>query len=248
MLELLVTAAAFLISGGLYSLFEWLRPRRAMDYRYLIRRDLAALVIVTGLSVVSEVITHPIRQAIEAITNVSLDQVVVDATLSFWIRLAAFYVVWDFTLYWFHRMMHLPYLWPTHRWHHAPTAVWWLSGIRASLVHSLLFQVAFLWFWLFQLPYWVYLVLLCEFVMRNGWMHLNVNLPGQKWIEFFVVTPRYHAIHHADRPEWYNQNLGSLMTIWDRLFGTYIDPDTIDGELHFGLKQTPSVWRMILGI
>ena len=247
--EFLATATAFVVSGLLYTLWEWARPRQPIIYRRVLHRDVAALAIVTGLSVVGEVLAHPIRQAVESISALSVSQVTSALTVSFWMRLVVFYLVWDFTLYWFHRLMHHRYFWPTHRWHHAPSTIWWLSGIRASLFHTLLFQVAFFWFWMFGLPYWVYLILLVEFICRNGWMHLNVNLPGQKWLEYVIVTPRYHSIHHADRPEWYNKNLGSLMTFWDRLFGTYVDPDDIDGdELAFGLKETPSVWRMVLGI
>lgn len=248
MREFLATSTAFVISGLLYTLWEWSRPRHTIDYRRVIRRDVAALAIVLGLSTLAELIAHPLRNVATSFAALNISQITSSMSVSFWIRLLAFYLVWDFTLYWFHRLMHHPFFWPTHRWHHAPATIWWLSGIRASLFHTLLFQIAFIWFWLFGLPYWVYLILLGEFIARNGWMHLNVNLPGQKWMEYLIVTPRYHAVHHADRPEWYNQNLGSLMTVWDRLFGTFISPDEIDGDIEFGLNDTPSPWRMILGI
>lgn len=248
MREFVVTSGVFLVSGLIYTLWERARPRQPIAYRQVIRRDLAALFIVLVLSAVAEWIAHPLRSVIESFAQLNVRQVTSAMTLSFWLRLVVFYFVWDFTMYWFHRLMHQPFFWPTHRWHHAPTTLWWLAGIRGSLFHTLLFQIAFFWFWLFQLPNWVYLILLGEYVTRNGWMHLNVSLPGQKWIEILIVTPRYHAVHHTDRPEWYNQNLGSLMTIWDRFFGTYINPDDIDGELKYGLENTPSLWRMVLGV
>lgn len=249
MIEFCVVAAAFLVSGAIFSLWEYLQPRQSVSYQQVIVRDLAALVIVLGLTVLVEVLTHPITTAIKAIVGFDWATCQTDLTPSFWISLAAFYLVWDFTLYWFHWFMHRPVLWPTHRWHHAPATIWWLSGIRASLFHSLLFQIAFFWFWLFRLPYWVYLVLLSEFVVRNGWMHLNVHFRGQRLIEYLVVTPRYHAIHHADIPEYYNQNMGSLLTIWDRLFGTFVDPDKVDFKaMKYGLKDTPHPARMIIGI
>ena len=57
-----------------------------------------------------------------------------------------------------------------------------------------------------------------------------------------------HCLHHANRPEFYNKNLGSLSSIWDRLFGTYFDPDQVQDEFEFGLKNTPSPLRMVVGI
>ncbi|HEU4731777.1 MAG TPA: sterol desaturase family protein, partial [Kofleriaceae bacterium] len=46
------------------------------------------------------------------------------------------------------------------------------------------------------------------------------------WLEWLLVTPRYHHIHHSTDAALHDGNYGSLFTIWDRLFGTYIDPDT----------------------
>ncbi len=44
-----------------------------------------------------------------------------------------------------------------------------------------------------------------------------------KWVEYILITPAAHRIHHSTAPEHYNSNLG-ILSIWDRLFGTYVAP------------------------
>lgn len=245
--EFVAISLAFVSTGVLFTLLEKLWPRDHISYRAVIQRDLIALLVVAVLMLVAELLVAPVQTVLQSFRMFNLSECRDVMTVDFWIRLVLFYLVWDFTLYWVHRLMHQPAFWQMHKWHHHPSTLWWLSGIRASLLHLLLFEVAFLWFWLFRLPHWVYLLLAAEFIVRNGWMHLNVRVPYQRIVEWLIVTPRYHLIHHSDTPEYYNQNLGSLMTIWDRMFGTYVDPDEVDFErLRLGLHEELSV-RMMIG-
>jgi sterol desaturase/sphingolipid hydroxylase (fatty acid hydroxylase superfamily) len=68
------------------------------------------------------------------------------------------------------------------------------------------------------------------------------------WLEWFFVTPRYHHIHHSDKPQHYGKNLGNLLTVWDRLFGTYLNPDSLDTQLSFGIGEKENPIRLMLGI
>jgi sterol desaturase/sphingolipid hydroxylase (fatty acid hydroxylase superfamily) len=73
-------------------------------------------------------------------------------------------------------------------------------------------------------PQWILPVMIVENVVRNHWMHMNVSWRS-RWLEYVFVTPRYHHIHHSADAKLHDGNYGSLFTIWDRLFGTYVDPD-----------------------
>jgi sterol desaturase/sphingolipid hydroxylase (fatty acid hydroxylase superfamily) len=56
-----------------------------------------------------------------------------------------------------------------------------------------------------------------------------------KWVEYVLITPAAHRIHHSTKPAHFNSNLG-ILSIWDRLFGTYIAPTP--GEIiDFGVGQ-----------
>jgi sterol desaturase/sphingolipid hydroxylase (fatty acid hydroxylase superfamily) len=70
--------------------------------------------------------------------------------------------------------------------------------------------------------------------------HADIKLPGKmdETLRIFLVTPRIHGIHHsAFQPET-DSNYGTVLTIWDRLFGTYSDLRANCPEvIQFGLSD-----------
>lgn len=40
-------------------------------------------------------------------------------------------------------------------------------------------------------------------------------------LEYILVTPSHHRVHHGSNPEYLDKNMGMLLIIWDRLFGTF---------------------------
>ena len=77
-------------------------------------------------------------------------------------------------------------------------------------------------------------------------MHMNVAWRSRR-LEWIFVTPRYHAIHHSSDPQHVG-NFGSLFSIWDRLFGTRIDPDAVETPLRFGTGTDDNPIRVVLGV
>jgi sterol desaturase/sphingolipid hydroxylase (fatty acid hydroxylase superfamily) len=135
------------------------------------------------------------------------------------VRLVLYYVLADLGLYGVHRLMHSRYFWRVHRWHHSPPYMYWLAGI---------------------------VVIFAEGFFQNDWMHMNVTWCS-RWLEWVFVTPRYHHVHHSRNPLHHTTNLGSRLTIWDRLFGSYVNPETID-EISFGIDDQTSAARLALGV
>jgi sterol desaturase/sphingolipid hydroxylase (fatty acid hydroxylase superfamily) len=84
-------------------------------------------------------------------------------------------------------------------------------------------------------------------ILQNDWMHMNVTWRST-WLEWIIVTPRYHHIHHSDNPQHYKTNMASLLTIWDRLFGTYFNPDKVETPFSFGTGEKPNPVRLVLGV
>ena len=95
-------------------------------------------------------------------------------------------------------------------------------------------------------PWWMQLAVGTFYVLQNDWMHVNV-MWRSNWLEWFVVTPRYHHIHHSDKPQHHMANLAAFFTIWDRLFGTYVNPNDVTEELSFGLREEVPLLRLSLG-
>lgn len=44
-----------------------------------------------------------------------------------------------------------------------------------------------------------------------------------RWIEAVLVTPSHHRVHHASNIPYLDKNMGMVLIIWDRLFGTFTE-------------------------
>lgn len=211
---------SYALLGVLFTAAELLWPARKLRYGKTLVSDVIGLAIY-------QFAVFPLAFLIclPAAGHVLLPQALFD--IWFPIRVVAYYLVADLGSYWMHRLMHTKHIWRIHRWHHSPTQMWWLAGIRASLPQQILFNLPYIAAapLLTGLPPWGVIALTLESVVRNNWMHMNVAWRSH-WIEFVFVTPRYHHIHHSADAHLHDGNYGSLFSIWDRLFGTYLDPDT----------------------
>jgi sterol desaturase/sphingolipid hydroxylase (fatty acid hydroxylase superfamily) len=141
-----------------------------------------------------------------------------------------------------HRLFHsYSPLWRVHRVHHFDTAVDVSTGLRhhpLELALTLLIDslVAIL-FGLLPLALMVYGITELMFALFS---HANIKLPGtiDHTLRVFFVTPRIHAIHHSAYQPETDSNYGTVLTIWDRLFGTYSDFRANCPELmQFGLSE-----------
>lgn len=140
------------------------------------------------------------------------------------IVLAATMLVGEFVVYWRHRLEHLPLLWPMHAVHHSDEAMTWLALLRKHpLAYLLALFVDSAPLLLLGLPIWA--IAACALV-RSGWGYfIHADLPWTlgplgRW----VISPAAHRLHHIDDIELCGSNYGGVLTLWDRLLGTWIDP------------------------
>ena len=66
------------------------------------------------------------------------------------------------------------------------------------------------------------------------WLHTEIIGKLPKWVEFVFVTPSHHKVHHASNPEYIDKNIGQVLIIWDRMFGTFKDESKLI-KARFGL-------------
>jgi len=227
--------------GLIFTLFEVIKPARPIQYRDFILYDLSAVLLYTIFFQMAVFITDriPVPQYVSAeILGLPTE-----------LKMVLFIVVEDFLLYWVHRFMHTKHVWRVHKWHHSPTYMYWLAGFRTTFPHCVLFNLPFILALpiLYKAPSLAFMLIMVEHMCRNDWMHMNVTWESD-WLEWLIVTPRYHHIHHSADPRHHVANLGSLFTIWDRLFGTYLNPQTVNTELTFGTGEKDHPARLILGI
>jgi sterol desaturase/sphingolipid hydroxylase (fatty acid hydroxylase superfamily) len=134
-------------------------------------------------------------------------------------------VVTDFANYWAHRMLHrVPSLWAFHSVHHSSERLDWLATSR---VHPLDLTINIVAVTLptyalgkIELAPW----LLTFFFVYPFVTHANARIRTRA-LGAVLVTPAFHHWHHTAEHEAYDRNFGMFLSLWDRLFGTAIDPE-----------------------
>ena len=62
-------------------------------------------------------------------------------------------------------------------------------------------------------------------VLFQFWQHTEYIKKLPAFIEWLIITPSNHRVHHGSDEKYIDKNFGVLFTFWDRLFGTYIKED-----------------------
>jgi sterol desaturase/sphingolipid hydroxylase (fatty acid hydroxylase superfamily) len=151
---------------------------------------------------------------------------IVQWRVSWPIALVVSVVVLDFLLYWGHRLLHTAMLWHTHAAHHSVEHLYWFGGNRASPVHvaslaacgTLLALV-----WPVHGGHPGLVIELVIYACIQPFNHANLSW-RLGFLGALFVTPRYHFVHHGAEARLNGSNFGFLLTIWDRMFGTYVSP------------------------
>ena len=163
--------------------------------------------------------------------------------LLYWITLTVFE---DFMYYWLHRVDHQVRLfWATHVTHHSSGKFNLTVGFRSSVMEPLYRFIYFIPLALcgFQ-P--VDIAFIYSLTQIWGILVHTEKIHKLGWLEYILVTPSHHRVHHASNPKYLDKNLGMFLIIWDKLFGTFQPelPATAYQPLKYGLtkpieKETP---------
>jgi exosortase len=145
----------------------------------------------------------------------------------------------DLWRYWEHRVFHrTPLLWRAHLVHHSDTQIDVTTTERHHPFESILSTAVMIVLILAcGLPATAVGLYLVVATVVSLWSHANLRLPdaADRLMRLILVTPRVHAVHHSDLKAETDSNYGTVFTLWDRAFGSYVDPD--DARIpHFGLE------------
>jgi sterol desaturase/sphingolipid hydroxylase (fatty acid hydroxylase superfamily) len=152
-----------------------------------------------------------------------------------WSWLALFVGV-EFFYYWFHLASHrIRWLWATHAVHHSATRFNLSAAVRlgwtGQLTGGFVFFLPLAWIGFHPLAIAAMLALglLYQFFLHTA---LPVDLGLLEWV---LNTPAHHRVHHACNDRCLDRNYGSVLILFDRLFGTFAAAPG-DEVLRFGLK------------
>ena len=137
-------------------------------------------------------------------------------------QVLAIMVITDFVQYWVHRAFHrVPFLWGFHAVHHSAKEMDWIAGARMHFMEIIVLR-AFTATPAFTLGFsetalQSYLLIVYVY---STFVHANLRWK-LKWMEGFLVTPRFHHWHHGIEKEAIDVNFAIHFPLYDRLFGTY---------------------------
>jgi sterol desaturase/sphingolipid hydroxylase (fatty acid hydroxylase superfamily) len=143
-----------------------------------------------------------------------------------WVELVLAVLILDFAIWAQHLVTHkVPLFWRFHRVHHAdrdmdvttgfrfhPVEILASMGLKIGLVYALGPSA---------LAVLVFEILLSGTALFN---HSNLGLPGpvDRVLRLVLVTPDMHRVHHSIHREEHDSNYGFALSVWDRLFRTYV--------------------------
>lgn len=146
----------------------------------------------------------------------------------------------DYTLYLWHDLSHrVEFLWRMHVVHHADPDMDVTTGIRFHLVElAMSIPLRALIVGAFGVSPRAMDTWQTAIVVSSVFHHANMQLPRtiERWLSFFIVTPRLHEIHHAQVGTDRNSNFSSGLALWDLLHRTHkIHPST---PVRIGLPES----------
>lgn len=172
----------------------------------------------------------------------------------------------ELTYYLTHRAYHeIPFLWELHKVHHSAEVMTPITFIRAHPIDLMiqatmrLLSIAiasgvFLYFYPNKdgliMVAGVDAGLFLYYVIGANLHHSHVWISFGRPLEHILISPAQHQIHHSKNPKHFDKNYGSMLAIWDWLFGSLYIPEK-DEKIHFGLgpeeyKNYDSAFKLVV--
>ena len=164
---------------------------------------------------------------------------------SFIIYILAFIGI-DFAGYWVHRINHsINYFWNHHIIHHSSEEFNLACALRQSI--SNFFSLTFVFLIptaILGIPTEVVTFLAPIHLFAQYWYHTRL-IGKLGFLEYIIVTPSHHRVHHAINKEYLDKNLSQVFIIWDKVFGTFQE-ELDDVPPVYGVKRPLRSWNPIL--
>ena len=162
--------------------------------------------------------------------------------MHWWVWVVGFICI-DFAGYWNHRLSHkINIFWNQHMIHHSSESFNLACALRQSVSNLIAyFPLLLLPAALLGVPYKVIAILAPIHLFAQFWYHTQ-HIGKLGVLEYIIVTPSQHRVHHAINERYIDKNLGQVFSIWDRMFGTFQEELATDPPQYGVLKQV-NTWN-----
>lgn len=157
-----------------------------------------------------------------------------------WYGICGFLLL-DVYIYCWHRFIaHSEFGFIFHRTHHSDTEMNSLSAYRFNTVEVIVSQMLRLpLIVFFSIPLEVFLFHEIVFSLCNIMQHSNIGLPNKidQLLSYVFVTPNLHKIHHSVEKGDSHTNFSTVLSIWDRVFGSFRSYPIDRNVFRFGIGK-----------
>ena len=165
----------------------------------------------------------------------------IEDSILMWIAL---FLGTDLIWYWYHRMGHeINLFWGFHVVHHTSEEFNYTAGTRITIFQAVIRTL----FWsvlpIIGFPAPMITTMLIIHGLYPFFTH--TQLIGKLGIlEYIIVTPSHHRVHHASNETYLDKNYGDMLIIWDKLFGTFAEEEeTPEYGLTKQLESYSFLWQ-----
>jgi alkylglycerol monooxygenase len=153
-------------------------------------------------------------------------------------------LLYDFCYYWLHRLNHeVNILWAAHVVHHSSEEFNLSTALRQSSTGFLSSWIFYVPMALLGIPLKVFVIVGLIDLVYQFWVH--TRLVGRLgWLEWVLVTPSNHRVHHGQNDYCIDRNYGGLLIVWDRMFGTFAD-EREDDKPVYGIRKPLRSWNPV---
>jgi len=167
----------------------------------------------------------------------------------FWLQFLTFLLINDFLRYWLHRWHHSnTLLWRIHRVHHTIVEMDALSTFRVHILEGVIkYGLIILPFHFVNIDRSVILIYSSIDILKGFWHHANMRTRIGP-LNYFLNSAELHWWHHSTDAKGQLANYGSILSIWDWLFGTaYYDRDRWPEKIGVeGLENFPNTYHELM--
>ncbi len=152
----------------------------------------------------------------------------------------------DFAGYWNHRFSHvINVFWNRHLVHHSSEEFNLSCALRQSVSNIIgIFFFLYLPLALLGVPTKVIAVVAPIQLFAQFWYHTRL-IDKMGFLEYIIVTPSHHRVHHAINDEYLDKNFSQIFIIWDKLFGTFQE-ELKDKPPVYGIKKPVKTWNPLV--
>ncbi|HEY1260251.1 MAG TPA: sterol desaturase family protein [Stellaceae bacterium] len=233
---------ALLGSMTVVALWELCVPRRRREFPALRRRVGNITFCLVNMAIAGFFVpSAAVRAPLAALFGIRLPVWPIAAGAA---SLVAGFLLLDLIRYGVHRCEHkVRLLWRLHALHHSDPDVDVTTAVRHHPLEYLLTAAVY---WgvvvAFDIPLTAVALHGAAAFAATAFQHGNIRLPEQleRWLQPMLMTTDLHRVHHSVARQHADSNYGAVLSVWDRIFGTYVAISrNRQDEIVFGVADLP---------